>query len=79
MKNYQFTVVIWPEGKRYVARCPELGVASYGSTLEKARKALEEAVALYLSNAKKLGILDDSQGALRSEERYLSSFNIAAP
>ena len=79
MSNYHFTAVIWPEGKKYVSRCSELGVASYGATPEKARKALEEAVALYLSNARKLGLLDDFKGALQSQQRYLSSFDISAP
>ena len=49
IKHYHLTAVIWKEGKHYVSKCPELGVASYGSTLEKARTALEEGVELYIS------------------------------
>ncbi len=70
MRPYQLTAVIWKEGRRYVSKCPELGVASYGLTPEKARAALEEAVALYISNAKRLGLLDDVEPALTSETRY---------
>ena len=55
MKYYHLTAVIWNEGHRYVSKCPEVGVASYGLTPQKAMAALKEAVALYLSNAKKLG------------------------
>lgn len=77
MKRYQLTAVIWKEGKKYVSKCPELGVASYGTTPEQARAALEEAVALYLSNAKKLGILKDIEPALTSERRYTTPFEIA--
>ncbi len=78
MKKYHLTAVIWKEGRRYVSKCPELGVASFGATPEKARAALEEAVELYLSNAKKLGILKDVEPAISSETRYTSSFEIAA-
>ncbi len=78
MKDYQFTSTTWREGKRYVARCSELGVASYGPTPEKASHALEEAVTLYISNAKKLGIWEDFKETFQSDQRYLSSFSIPA-
>ena len=52
MKRGFVTAVIWKEGKRFVSKCPELGVASYGKTLEGALSALEEAIALHLENAK---------------------------
>jgi predicted RNase H-like HicB family nuclease len=78
MKHYFLTAVIWMEGKRYVSKCPELGVASFGATPEKAREALGEAVKLFLSNAKKLGILEDVEPALSSEARYTASIDIAA-
>ena len=57
MKRDHLTAVIWKEGGQYVSKCPELGVASFGTTPEKARAALEEAVELFVSNAKRLGIL----------------------
>jgi predicted RNase H-like HicB family nuclease len=78
MKNYLMTAVIWKEGRRFVSKCPELGVASYGDSLEAAGRALREAVALYLSNAKKLGLLKDLSPMLRSDQRFTSSFDIAA-
>ena len=76
--QYHLTAMIWREGKSYVSKCPELGVASFGSTPHKAQEALHEAVALYLSNAKKLGFLDEFSGALHSTERYTSALDIAA-
>jgi len=79
MKSYQFTAVIWKDGKHYVSRCSELGVASYGATPEKARGALGEAVELYLSNAKRLGLLDEFRGNFQSDQKYVSSLNIAVP
>jgi len=69
--------VIWKEGPWYVSKCPELGVASYGATPEKARGALREAVALYMSNAKKLGVLQDVEPTLSAETRYTTPLDIA--
>ena len=77
MKHYHLTAAIWKEGKCYVSKCPELGVASYGTTPEKAQAALEEAVELYLSNTKKLGLLHDVEPALSSSIRYTAPLNIA--
>lgn len=77
MTWYHLTATIWKEGRHYVSKCPELGVASYGATPDKARAALGEAVELYLSNAKRLGLLHDVQPALLSETRYTSPLDIA--
>jgi predicted RNase H-like HicB family nuclease len=76
-KRYYLTAVIWKEGARYVSKCPEVGVASYGSTPERARAALAEAVSLYLANAKKLGLLDAVEPILISRTRYTTPFEIA--
>ena len=73
---YDLSAVIWKEGKQYISKCPEVGVASYGATPEKASKALEEAVALYLKNAKKLGLLSDLKPTLDSPLRYHVSLRI---
>lgn len=77
MKTYHLTAVIWKEGKRYVSKCPELGVSSYGASPESARTALEEAVELYVVNAKKLGLLKDIEPALSSPSRYTAPLDIA--
>lgn len=77
MDQYRLTAVIWKEGRRYVTKCPELGVASYGKTPERARAALEEAVGLYLSNAKRLGLLKDLSLTLSSKARYTTPLDIA--
>ena len=77
MKKLHFTAVIWPEGKRYVSQCPEIGVASYGRTPTAARKSLQEAVELWLSNAKKLGLLAEVRAALETEERYTAPLEVA--
>lgn len=77
MTRYSLTAVIWKEGTRYVSKCPELGVASYGRTPELAQKSLGEAVELYLSNARKLGILKDVAPALDSKNRFTTPLEVA--
>jgi predicted RNase H-like HicB family nuclease len=77
MTHYRLTAVIWKEGRRYVSKCPELGVASFGRNPEGARSALNEAVELYLSNAKKLGTLRDIAPALSSSDRFTTPLEVA--
>jgi len=48
--DYNFTASIVKEGKWFVARAVELGVASQGRTIEDAKKNLREAVELYLQD-----------------------------
>lgn len=77
MKHYHLTAVIWQEGKEYVSKCPELGVASFGATPEKAKAALTEAVELYLSNAKRLGLLEAVKPTLAAKIRYTTPLDLA--
>ncbi len=42
------TVVLHREGNLYVAKCPEVGTVSQGSTAEEAIANLQEATDLYL-------------------------------
>jgi predicted RNase H-like HicB family nuclease len=46
-----FTAIIEREGNLYVALCPELDVASQGTSIESALDNLKEAVALFLETA----------------------------
>ncbi len=77
MKTMHLTAVIWPEGKKYVSSCPEIGVSSFGRTPVAARDALQEAVELWLDNAKELGLLGDVAVALESKERYTAPLEVA--
>ncbi len=47
----QFTALIEREGDGYVSLCPELDVASQGSTVEGARQNLLEAIELFFETA----------------------------
>lgn len=53
-----YTVQLWQEGDQFVAHAMPLDVASSGSTPTKARKALKEAVTLFLETAKEEGTLE---------------------
>ncbi len=46
----KFSAVITKEGKLFVSQCPELGVASQGSTEKEALLNLKEAVELFLKD-----------------------------
>ncbi len=47
----QFTAVIEREDNSYVALCPELDIASQGSSVEEARLNLKEAIELFFESA----------------------------
>ena len=57
--NVEYTVQIWREGKQYVAQASPLDVVSAGPTPEQARKALREAVHLFLMTAEENGTLEE--------------------
>jgi predicted RNase H-like HicB family nuclease len=46
-----FTAIIEREGNLYVALCPELDIASQGTSIENALENLKEAVALFIETA----------------------------
>lgn len=48
MKYVVLTAIIEPEGDNYNALCKELGVASFGNTVQEALHNLQEATSLYL-------------------------------
>jgi len=59
MKDIDYTVQIWKEGQQFVAHAMPLGVMSSGDTPEGARKALDEAVRLFLTTAEGMGTRDE--------------------
>jgi predicted RNase H-like HicB family nuclease len=50
-QTIQVTALIEREGDGYVALCPELDIASQGSSIEEARRNLLEALELFLETA----------------------------
>ena len=58
-KIFGYTAVVWKESEGFVSKCPELGVASCGSSFDEAVGNLKEAVELYLENAKELDLIEE--------------------
>jgi len=78
MKSLKLTGVFWQEGRSVVSKCPELGVASCGGSVEEAMANLREAVELYLENARRLGLVDELAG-LEHADRFTTQFEVAVP
>jgi len=76
MKRFEYTAVVWREGESYVSKCPELGVASCGDTIEEATNNLKEAVELYVENAKELNLLEDIEDSLTTKEKFTANFEL---
>jgi predicted RNase H-like HicB family nuclease len=57
-RTQQLTAIIEREGDAYVALCPELDVASQGSSIEEARTNLKEALELFFEAADPTEIKD---------------------
>jgi predicted RNase H-like HicB family nuclease len=50
-RKHQFTAILSKEDDHYVALCPELDIASQGTTVEEARTNLIEALELFFESA----------------------------
>ena len=57
--NIEYTVQVWKEGERYIAHAMPLDVMSSGKTPEEAKRAVKEAVELFIATAKDVGALND--------------------
>lgn len=55
----EYTVQIWKEGSQYVAHAMPLDVMSSGAEPAEARRALGEAVHLFLETAAEMGTLEE--------------------
>jgi predicted RNase H-like HicB family nuclease len=51
MKTVQVTAIIGCEGDGYIALCPELDIASQGSSVDEARRNLVEVLELFFESA----------------------------
>lgn len=68
----QLTAIIEREGDGYFALCPELDIASQGSTVSEARENLKEALELFYETAS----ADEVQRRLH-EEVYVTHVEVA--
>ena len=79
-QDIEYTVQIWKEGDQFVAHAMPLDVMSSGKTPDETRKALDEAVHLFLVTAADMGnpeeVLQDS-GYEFSEGKWIKPSWIA--
>ena len=68
--SYKFTTITIKEGKWFVIRCVELGVASQGKTVKEAQKNIKEAVELYLEDN------PESKKYLDKKEPLIATFEL---
>jgi len=57
--DIEYTIQIWREGQQFVAHAMPLDVMSCGKTPDQARRALVEAVDLFLATAAQINTLGD--------------------
>ncbi len=70
--KYNFTAIIEKEEDMYVSLCPELDIASQGSTVEEAKKNLEEAISLFFEHASE----EEIKERLKEKEIYISPVEV---
>lgn len=78
--NIEYTIQIWREGDQFIAHAMPLDVMSSGSTSEKAKEALDEAVQLFLETAADMGTLDEilqESGYEFNQEKWISPLWVA--
>jgi predicted RNase H-like HicB family nuclease len=62
VNRQSYTAIVEREGDGYVALCPELDVASQGTTVEEATANLREAVELFLESADREEVVRRTRG-----------------
>jgi hypothetical protein len=70
-----YTVQVWREGSQFVAHAMPLDVASSGANPDAARKAVDEAVQLFIATAAEHGTLDqvmEEAGYRREDQGWRS-------
>jgi predicted RNase H-like HicB family nuclease len=71
----EYTAQIWQEGNQYVAHAMPLDIMSSGATPEEARRALHEAVDLFLKTALDVGTLNEileESGYVHAADHWVS-------
>ena len=59
MVPIEFDMIVFKEGKTFVAYSHELDISSCGKTVEQAKKNIKTAVKLFLEEAEKMGTVED--------------------
>ncbi|MDZ7831073.1 MAG: hypothetical protein U5L07_04940 [Desulfobacterales bacterium] len=59
MHQLKIKVEVFEEDDLYVALCPSLNVSSFGESIDEAKKALVEAVEIFIEECSEMGTLDE--------------------
>src|SRR5256885_1395117 len=73
--NIAYTTQLWREGDQVIAHAMPLDVASSGASADEARKALDEAVRLFLNTAAEHGTLEqvlEDDGSVKAGHSWQS-------
>lgn len=57
--HLEYRIEVFEENGQYVALCPELNVSSFGDSVDEAKRALQEAVELFLEECESMGTLQE--------------------
>lgn len=57
--HLEYRIEVFEEEGQYVALCPELNVSSFGDSIDEAKRALHEAVELFLEECGRMGTLHE--------------------
>lgn len=76
MTRVKLTAVVWKEEDVFVSKCPEIEVSSAGDTEEEALKNLEEAIDLWIENAKELGLVEEYLPMMTAAKKSTSFIEI---
>ncbi len=80
--NVEYTVQIWNEGNQFIAHAMPLDVMSSGRSPEDARRAVDEAVHLFLITAQDMGTLEEvlqEAGYKLHDGRWISPAFVLSP
>ena len=72
MKAHTFNIVVWKEGKYYVAQCLNTGISSFGESRDEALVNINEALELYFEDNKAPDVV-----SIEEPELIQSSFSYA--
>lgn len=66
MKKVNFRIIVWKEGKHWVAQCLNIDVSSFGRTQKQALFNVKEALSLYFEDGNKMRVPEIKSAVIRS-------------
>jgi len=66
VKKVNFRIIVWKEGKHWVAQCLNIDVSSFGRTQKQALFNVKEALELYLEDIGRIRVPEIKSAVIRS-------------